>query len=502
MVERRPDILVLVLDAVRSLDVFSPLNGDIALPFLRRFGKTSVVFPKAVAPAAWTVPSVASLMTGLYPWNHGVSVLGSSFLNSSVPTLAGTLREHGYATILLSANGVISPRTNLSSGFERAYWAAWWEQFLRLPRATPAGLPTKTPSSEQRLIRGRKHGFRTLLRRGMRLGLRYPQILQAGNLIAQRLKTPGSPSSLAICPWIEPVLSSFLAGTTVETPVFAFLHLNDAHEPYYSQPGSLPGGSEEKLQMSRQDYMRVIEGRWSPSDRELETLHRLYVNMLRVLDARIQGIIEHFLEVRGAENSFVVVTADHGQALGEGGWLFHMASPDEAVLRVPLIVRFPNSQISGVARGWASLVDVFPTILATAEVPTAGETDGVPLMKLLDADRETPVWALGDGLPWRHLEGIVFAPGERPGKGLPDRKWIASYEGAGKSLYDLRRRMFTYSRVDFPPAMAGASDGSEEGPSPTVQNQVIVLARKFREQAPSSDESETLRRLKSWGYGI
>ena len=270
----------------------------------------------------------------------------------------------------------------------------------------------------------------------------------------------------------------------------------------YSHAGSRPKGSVEKLSLCRQDYVRVIEGSWTPSQRELDTLHRLYINMLRVLDARIQLIVEYFLEVRGKENCLVMITADHGQALGEGGWLFHMASAEEAVLRIPLIVRFPHGQPSGVARGWASLVDVFPTILATAAVPPGRPSDGVLLPELIRADREGPVWSLGDGLPWRHLEGIVRSPATPPGRRPTNRTWITAYERLDKSVYDLRNGTFSSHRVELLPPEAGASQGTDPGPSPRVRTQVIALSKKLSDQAAASNESTTLKRLESWGYGV
>jgi arylsulfatase A-like enzyme len=502
MTDQPPDVLVVVLDAVRGLDTFSWPEGEFALPFLRKFGKTSVAFPRAVAPATWTVPSVASLMTGLYPWNHGVSALGSGALSSSVPTLAGTMQQAGYSTVLLSANAVISPRTNLSSGFERAYWADWWEQFFRIPRTDPPHLSSRTAPSSSGSIRRRGRPYEALLRRGMRVGLRYPALLQAGNHIAQQFRSSPPESALRVCPWIEPTLSKILSETPKATPMFAFLHLNDAHEPYYANGSSALRSGAKPRSVGRQDYMRVIEGSWRPSDSERESLHHLYVSVLRALDTRIQGIIEHFLEVRGANNSLVVVTADHGQAFGEGGWLFHMVTAEEAVLRVPLLVHFPSAEVSGVARGWASLVDILPTILDLAKIPPVRAPDGIPLLELVDGDRADAVWALGDGLPWRHLEGIVFAPEQSNSKDLTDRSWIASYEGTHKSVCNLRGEQIEFRQVDTPPGESATQGVMDQAPSPAIRAQVLALSRLLKEQAPPPDESATLRRLESWGYGV
>jgi arylsulfatase A-like enzyme len=499
---RPPDILVIVLDAVRSPGTLPQPEATTALPFLQKFGASSVVFPRAVATAPWTLPSVGSIMTGLYPWYHGASALGSPSLSPSIPTIAGLLREQGYATMLLSANGIVGPRTNLSSGFEFAHWADWWEQYIRIPRQHPRALLQSGSSIDRVRIPAFKDAREGLLKKGMRFGFRHPALLERASRIAQRVTNSAYPYGLSICPWIEPTLSTFLNATRQTTPTFSFLHLNDAHEPYYSDTnhGSTPFWG--RTQSCRQDYMRAIEGTWSASPLELATIHDLYLNALRALDLRVKGIIDHFLEVRGEENSMVVVTADHGQALGEGGSLFHMVSAEESVLRVPLVVRFPHSDLTGVARGWASLVDIFPTLLNTIGKVSVPDLDGRVLSLLLDADREDPVYSLGDGVPWRHLEGIVMSPQGSNGNGKLDRTWIASYEGAGKTVFDLQHNKFDYSLVDPPLSTPGTLAQVDQGPSPAVQSRVHQLSTIILNQVSTQGASSVFRRLASWGYGL
>src|ERR1700693_5078851 len=110
---RRPDLLVVVMDCVRASDFpggTSPVPG---MPTAEKLVRESIRFPRAISVAPWTIPSHASLFTGLYPWENGVHMLRELRLDPSVPTLAGMLAKAGYSTFSLSSNGFICPDIGL-----------------------------------------------------------------------------------------------------------------------------------------------------------------------------------------------------------------------------------------------------------------------------------------------------------------------------------------------------------------------------------------------------
>ncbi len=499
----RSDVLLIVLDAVRGGEVLSD-GGEVApsLPFLRRFSRDSAVFPRTVAAAPWTLPSVASIMTGQYPWQHGLSAMGQSTLEPGVPTVASGLRSRGYATVLLSANNVVGPRTNLSQGFDRRFVGDWWEMYLRLRRSTPSERgDAMAADSREGSASVRRYSRRTLMRRGVRMVFRFPELAERASLLAQKLKNPESPPGTSVSPWIEPTLRAVLRDVPKDQPLFCAMHLNDAHEPYYREPPPRLFPIAGTPSMVRQDFMHQIEGTWVPDAGELAALRQLYRGMIRSLDRRLETMISDFSRERDLERTLVLITADHGQAFGEEGWLFHMNSTDDGLLRVPLIARLPGLLPGGSARGWASLVDLAPTVFEAAGVPATGDYRGRLLSDLMSQDRPDPVWALSDGLPARHLDGIVNPRVLR--QETSQRHRIVAYEGSSKWTYDLASR-----RLAEASATAASLDGvaASDQERERARARILADAEQYSDllvrHGSSSVSAEVSDRLESWGYGV
>ncbi len=115
--EKRPNILLIVIDALRP-DHLS-FNGYTrpTSPNIDRFAQQSVVFQNAISAASWTKPSFTSFLTGLYPCQHGVTGW-ESVLHDSVVTLAELLKEAGYGTGVIMNIGTLSGRFNVFQGFD------------------------------------------------------------------------------------------------------------------------------------------------------------------------------------------------------------------------------------------------------------------------------------------------------------------------------------------------------------------------------------------------
>jgi Sulfatase len=275
------------------------------------------------------------------------------------------------------------------------------------------------------------------------------------------------------------------------------MHLNDAHEPYYRDPQRNGSARDGPLRMVRQDFMHQIEGAWTPNERELGRLHALYRDMIRTLDRRLETMIGDLARQRDLDRTLIVITADHGQAFGESGWLFHMNSPDEALLRVPLIVRFPGRSHVGRGRGWASTVDILPSALEAAGIPLPAALQGQPLQSLFGADRWSPAWSLSDGLPVRHLDGIVAPPTLRTE--VATRRWLVAYEGSTKWIYNLNSHAFEEQTVEVP-VDAAAPEASARREQ--IRTEAVRLAETMLAPSGNPDSDEVSQRLESWGYGV
>jgi len=124
----RPNIVLVVLDTVRA-DHLPPYGypRDTA-PFLSGLASRGVVFDRAFATSSWTSPSVASLFTSVYPFQHGViwgmkrmREAGFRFnhLPATLETIPEALKKAGYSTFAVSDNINVSPVTRFDAGFDR-----------------------------------------------------------------------------------------------------------------------------------------------------------------------------------------------------------------------------------------------------------------------------------------------------------------------------------------------------------------------------------------------
>ena len=124
----RPNIVIVVLDTVRA-DHLPPYGyaRDTA-PFLAGLASKGVVFDRAYAASSWTSPSVATLFTSVYPFQHGVvwgmkkmREAGYRFnhLPGALETIPEAMKKAGYTTFAVSDNINVSPRTRFDAGFDR-----------------------------------------------------------------------------------------------------------------------------------------------------------------------------------------------------------------------------------------------------------------------------------------------------------------------------------------------------------------------------------------------
>ncbi len=163
------------------------------------------------------------------------------------------------------------------------------------------------------------------------------------------------------------------------SPWLAWVHLFDPHAPYDAPPPVPPGRPPYDAEVAYTDAM-----------------------LGRLLDRlRQRGVLDHTL---------VVVTADHGEGLGDHGERTHGLFAYDATLAVPLIVSGPGAG-AGVIDAPVGHADLLPTLVAMAGVPAPAGLDGLPLTDPLPADRTVYFEALDANLTrgWAPLSGVVTA---------------------------------------------------------------------------------------------
>src|SRR5207249_4499837 len=113
-----PNVLVLLVHTPRADRLGCYAAVPTPSPTLDALAARGALFEQNVAHAPWTMPSTASILTGLYPTAHGVLGDRGQTLRDDLVTLAEAAEEHGITTVAVSTNPLVSRGTNFSQGFE------------------------------------------------------------------------------------------------------------------------------------------------------------------------------------------------------------------------------------------------------------------------------------------------------------------------------------------------------------------------------------------------
>jgi arylsulfatase A-like enzyme len=348
MTTRRPDILFIVLDTQRAdrLSCYGyPLKTS---PNLDALAADATLFRRAIAPAQWTIPSHASMFTGLYPSEHQ-TLQSYSVLPDGIPTLAERLNQGGYYTAGFCNNPLVGV---INNGLRRGFYS-----FLNY-----SGLLTSRPNQAGRspdLISRYRQLFKRLL---------------AGTLNEVQNAFARSDALLAFSftPLMVPLWQTALSfkgntekslddaanllihrkGVKTDQPVFAFMNLMGTHMPYHPPRRYVEKFAPHVLRdRSAQHYLRRfnsdVYGWLAPLTGSLDepqkaTLDGMYDAEVAYQDEQLGQFFHRLRESGQLDNTLVVICSDHGEHLGEKQFIGHSLSVYNELVQVPLIVRDPQ----------------------------------------------------------------------------------------------------------------------------------------------------------------
>jgi arylsulfatase A-like enzyme len=176
---------------------------------------------------------------------------------------------------------------------------------------------------------------------------------------------------------VEPILQGWLPEIREARPWFVWLHLFDPHAPYLArEPWLTELWPPNRPRHTGFDGTGVhTRPRLSPD--QADYVRTLYDSEIRHMDERLRAMVGR---IPRAESALVIVTADHGEEFLERGWVGHGRTLFDESVRVPMIVRLPGRDHAGtVSEAPVSLVDVLPTALAVAGLPSHAGAAGISL---------------------------------------------------------------------------------------------------------------------------
>lgn len=343
----KPNILLIILDTQRSDHLSLYGYPRPTSPHLEAFSHQAGVFERALSPAQWTIPSHASLFTGLYPSQHGL-VQAFGVLSGMYPTLAEILHTEGYQTTAFCNNpllGILD--TGLQRGFEQFYNYAGASPDRPLARYSP--LRRQLSTRFRRFARQVSNQFahNDLL---FRISLN-PLIVPFWTRLANFKGDTARSTQDLVAYWRQ-----YQAGGQ-EKPLFMFLNVMQTHTPYRPPQDVLQHIAPE-LRHDKRAYHYITRRNasavhWiSPATETLEdwqaqALAGFYDAETAYQDALI-GQMLHELEQSGAlDNTLVIISADHGEGHGDHGYFGHSFVVYQELTHVPLMIRHPDGVGAG-----------------------------------------------------------------------------------------------------------------------------------------------------------
>jgi arylsulfatase A-like enzyme len=401
----KPNIVLVTLDTVRADHMGIYGYGRANTPNLRAFAQGATFYSNFIAASSITLTSHASIFTGLYPQSHGAYRIAPDFpkgrpLPDTIPTAAAQLDAAGYRTMAVVANRYyMRPEWGLERGF----------QYVSV------GCPVVMISTN--------HAF--LLRNPVR------RHLLTFNGISQDLDayTWGADEVN------RQAFDLLEQAARKQTPFFLFLNYMDAHSPYivpppYSQryPGrdpSFTGADYSPLEFSVDDEGTPL------SPRVRDHLVSQYDGAIAYLDAQLGALVARLKHLGIYDNTLIIITSDHGEALGEKGFISHDVSTSQSQVHVPLIVKYPHQVAADRVDTLASHVDLMPTMMEVAGLPIPSGVEGISLLHARTETSRVIVAECHSDLSnhshYRRLEYSLFSG---------PMKFVYSPKG-GLALYDL-----------------------------------------------------------------
>ena len=114
----KPNIIIIVLDCVRHDQLGCTGSKDVKTPAIDSIASEGIVFTNAVCHAPFTTPSITSMLTGLYPFNHGVRLLIGQHLPKSIPYASEIFKEAGYYTAAFPSVFLFDKKYGFDRGFD------------------------------------------------------------------------------------------------------------------------------------------------------------------------------------------------------------------------------------------------------------------------------------------------------------------------------------------------------------------------------------------------
>ena len=316
-------VVLISIDTLRYDYVGAYGASNVHTPALDHVASEGVLFQQAIASAPITGPSHASMFTGESPLVHGVRYNGQP-LSASAPTFTRRLRDAGFRT-----GGFIAsyPLKRINCGLHQGF---------------------QVYDEQLSLLDFFNETF-------------YGRIVDALPFFSFGILRLAPEVTDAALQWLQ---------KNYDAPFFLFVHYYDPHYPY----------GRKAHARYRRDALTI-----TATPQELPEQKRLYAGEVELVDGQIERIIDFLKQKQIYDKTLLIITADHGESLGEHNYYYsHDRYLYEQLLRVPMMIRCPlliRPQIR--IEQQVALLDIHKTILGAVGLKPAQDIGGYDLLQLI-----------------------------------------------------------------------------------------------------------------------
>lgn len=341
----KPNVLYIAIDSLRT-DAIQHTDA------IQSLAEEHIYFQNAITPATWSLPAYTSLLSGEYPHTHGVTQPGD------IPdqlTVVETLSSRGYSTYGVSGNPFFSPNQDFDRPFDE-FWLTprrWFSKGLDVANHEDELKKAVQGPPRKRLEGISDFGWDFLTHSNRLKSLGNIAFFTAHRLDLGRFFDTTIPHPLFDKPAYRPELNTSIVTSLLEReadspePFFIFAQYNDPHHENWPSKEICEEigweGSESEIKKIN-DQTATMEYLSNDVPQEVvEKRRQLYKGDVKQVDNHVQKILASLRKLDLWKDTIVIITADHGENLGERDRrgrrrMGHFASVSKHLINVPLIL--------------------------------------------------------------------------------------------------------------------------------------------------------------------
>lgn len=318
------NIILILIDTLRADHLGCYGYHRNTSPEIDKLANEGIIFKNMLAQTSWTRPGTASILTGLYPKNHGANTRDDT-LAEEINLLSEILGKFGYTSYAYVANGNAGKNVGFNQGYEKFF------QFQSDLNRPDQNIHVRSNELNDSLFK----------------------------LIQQLENTTNN---------------------------FIYVHYVDPHAPYIPKEKHFSRSNKITFSVDLVNTKKVHNMSKEKRRKTLKEMINAYDDEILFNDKMIGNLIRVLKKKNMYSNSIIIITSDHGEEFFEHGDLSHGMTLYEEQLRVPLIIRLPHRVHREIYK-IANQVDIGPTILSLLKIPVPQYMDGHDILDEKAAER-------------------------------------------------------------------------------------------------------------------